>query len=805
MKLALFSIIGDREITPSNIYYLASLKKSVDEIIVLTNFGLSDKDKSLLKETGIAKYHSNTELSCSLSQWAFALSSLENQKLIKKSEEILFCTGNVYGPIYPLNLLWSNDLIKKCDAWGLLARENYQYDQLSEFFVVKRKVIESGIFMQFWNSVNKCISEETIKEFEHLGLFLQKKGFDIKYLLDERFTKLCNTPDILMSDDLLCSNYPFVHISVFRQGTDVLLSDTNASQCAKTFRYLQSKTSYPIDLVVHYLTGSIENSDIIQRLHLAYILSDTKEEESIRNQPDNAETKTPKCALIIFTFYADLFERNLRIIDQVPQNFKIVIVTSNDALFNKWQHVKQKVKNIEVRKQVNRGRNESCYWVTCREIIETYDYICLMHDKKTNYWGGLPVRGYTYAYNAINNLVKSKSYVKNIVDLFEKNKFLGLLMPYPPMFCGLDSVINNPWSSNRTIAEDLYKKLSLRIPFDNCPRAPWGGMFWIRGKAMSSLLRKKWNYDDFPPEPVQADGTILHALERMYPMLAQDAGYLSAFVCPSSEIGSVYFNTYSLLKTRDGQYRQLKSGSNTAVRQDKDMASQSESDLNSPANDHIPSDIASFNDRIVSKKSLYDLVLFKYKRSLIKFKLKKEKKNLSYFFSHKTEIWDSEFYLKENPDVANAKMDPLEHYIKHGWKEGRNPSKECKTATYLMINHDCKLMNISPIEHYYINCQMRVLFWSYSDIKKYIAKHGLEILKKSTKFDPVFFLKSCQKEYGDLPEGFEPYSYYLEHGAYETLNTSSQFDVNSYYDLFPDIKKYGICPVAHYELIGKYL
>lgn len=36
-------------------------------------------------------------------------------------------------------------------------------------------------------------------------------------------------------------------------------------------------------------------------------------------------------------------------------------------------------------------------------------------------------------------------------------------------------------------------------------------------------------YDDFPKEPNDVDGTILHEIERLYPFVAQDAGYYTAY------------------------------------------------------------------------------------------------------------------------------------------------------------------------------------------------------------------------------------------------------------------------------------
>src|SRR5690349_3624545 len=43
----------------------------------------------------------------------------------------------------------------------------------------------------------------------------------------------------------------------------------------------------------------------------------------------------------------------------------------------------------------------------------------------------------------------------------------------------------------------------------------------------------------------------------------------------------------------------------------------------------------------------------------------------------------AEFYLRANPDVAAARMDPLKHYVKYGAAEGRQPHPLFDPAHYL--------------------------------------------------------------------------------------------------------------------------
>jgi hypothetical protein len=75
-------------------------------------------------------------------------------------------------------------------------------------------------------------------------------------------------------------------------------------------------------------------------------------------------------------------------------------------------------------------------------------------------------------------------------------------------------------------------------------------------------------------------------------------------------------------------------------------------------------------------------------------------------------LFDSEFYLRANPDVAAARMDPLEHFLKYGQKEQRQPHPLFDPVHYLASTNphplfDCDAylkahpeMIGDPLEHY---------------------------------------------------------------------------------------------------------
>ena len=63
-------------------------------------------------------------------------------------------------------------------------------------------------------------------------------------------------------------------------------------------------------------------------------------------------------------------------------------------------------------------------------------------------------------------------------------------------------------------------------------------------------------------------------------------------------------------------------------------------------------------------------------------------------------LFDPQYYTERNPDVAASDMDPLTHFIRHGWRERRNPSKGFYTHGYLTLFPDVARAGINPLYHY---------------------------------------------------------------------------------------------------------
>ncbi len=66
-------------------------------------------------------------------------------------------------------------------------------------------------------------------------------------------------------------------------------------------------------------------------------------------------------------------------------------------------------------------------------------------------------------------------------------------------------------------------------------------------------------------------------------------------------------------------------------------------------------------------------------------------------------LFDKKWYLSQYPDVKKRKMKAAKHYIKLGYKEGRNPSPYFNGKDYLKRYKDVAKSGVNPLVHYLLH------------------------------------------------------------------------------------------------------
>jgi hypothetical protein len=63
-------------------------------------------------------------------------------------------------------------------------------------------------------------------------------------------------------------------------------------------------------------------------------------------------------------------------------------------------------------------------------------------------------------------------------------------------------------------------------------------------------------------------------------------------------------------------------------------------------------------------------------------------------------LFDADYYLEHNPDVAHVHIDPLRHFCEYGWRDLRKPNRDFDVWWYWMTYLDPAREAINPLLHY---------------------------------------------------------------------------------------------------------
>lgn len=729
----------------SDKYYLKGLRK-VSDVALIANGRISREGSEYLKEEGYEVF-CRKNAGSDFDAWKEYLES-NFAGISGRYDELILCDSSCFGPVFPLKNIFDRMDAARCDFWGMyrhpVVPERHSAYLEQFFIVIKRRLLSDIAFISYFRDLEYSgSSDEAAAQAAGFTAYFEERGFVSAAFADASLSEIHPEAPLFLPERLLECGFPFIRREVFSADYHLIQSCTDGSYVSSVMDCLAHLPGcdYPSDIIWKEVTGSVPNSVLRNLFHLTYSI----DSENVLSPERDIHSPGPSVAAILYSYFEDLIEPDFRYLSSMPKGSSLFIVVVSEKLKSLWdRRLGKSGFRYEVRIQPNRGRNEAAYWVTCRDVIESFDYICLIHDKKT-LAAKPPVKGQYWSRHCWNSVLSSPEYVLNVIGLFESNHRLGILMPTAPMFAEWpDLIFNREWAGNRGIALKVYDRLNLTVPFDEHPAAPWGAMFWIRGRAMQALYRYRWTVNDFPEEPLKVpDGTVLHALERMYPMIAQESGYLSGWIVPSDLMGTYYDNLY--IKSLEYQARSKE----YKVRCDE-----------------LSSAVKSLSEQLAARQQAED------------------------------EEFYSAGYLEMYPDVAKSRMHPMRHYVLYGKKEGRDngmhPDESVFFAKgYLAMYKDVAESGINPWRHY-VECG-----------KKEGRDNGLH--PGDDQFFAAGYLVMYPDVAG---AGVDPWRHYAEYGRKEGRDnglhpSGEQFSAEGYLKMYHDVAKAGVDPWRHYVEYGR--
>ncbi len=245
----------------------------------------------------------------------------------------------------------------------------------------------------------------------------------------------------------------------------------------------------------------------------------------------NPHKRIGRYAIVLHIFYLEFVEKFYDATFGVDFEFDLFVTSTEqnviDACKEKFSTHPQ-MQNLKAVLVPNRGRNFGPFLVEFGQDLREYDYFLHLHSKKSLYSGREQVQWS----NFLNEyLVRDKHILSQGLNILENNPDYGLY--YPTSFWNLPPWVNH-WLKNRGLGRHVLRTMFGIDHEEEFFAYPVGGMFWARTAALEDLLQRRWSYEDFPAEPLPADGSFLHVLERILPILSRKQGYEQFFYDPSS-------------------------------------------------------------------------------------------------------------------------------------------------------------------------------------------------------------------------------------------------------------------------------
>lgn len=480
---------------------------------------------------------------------------------IRTFDELVVMNNTCFGPVYPFKECFDWAKEQDVDLWGLTIDSKFNSQEANNcLHFSKRKTFYQSQFIVFRSSLYK---DNFLKEFYdeipttcdyfHSGIFYE---YSIPGYFEDRGYK-----SAVYCDDVDNQNYPLLYSprmllkkfrvplfkkrSFFHHYSDVLYN-TAGEATSELISYLEKYTDYDMSKVWKSVLRTSSLSDIVRCAQLRRIL------------PKNyAFTKkiSSKIGVVFHFYYPDLFDESFEFLANFPERTDFLITVSSKE---KEEILKEKLDNrnlnVKVKLIENRGRDVSALLIGARDFIKNYDLVCFAHDKKS--FQNIPQSaGRSFSFKLYDNLFCTKEYVLNVINMFEKEKCLGMAFPGNPNHGQYLKNDATGWTCNFENSKKLFDDFGLSVkinPHTACV-APLGTCFWFRPETLEKLLDgydgNGWSYTDFPAEPTgKDDGTILHAIERAYAYFAQDAGFYPVYLYNDKyaaiDLTNLEFQTY---------------------------------------------------------------------------------------------------------------------------------------------------------------------------------------------------------------------------------------------------------------------
>jgi hypothetical protein len=221
-------------------------------------------------------------------------------------------------------------------------------------------------------------------------------------------------------------------------------------------------------------------------------------------------------AVVCHVYYLSLWEEIANQIRQIPAPFDLyVTIVSQEGATDLRSEIVAQFPRARVEIVPNHGRDIVPFVSLLNSgALDHYYLICKIHTKKSPHRDD----GDQWRRKIFFGLLGSPENVADILRAFNADPELGLVVADGELYEG-----ERGWKANREHAARVAGGIGLNLD-DYPPRFVLASMFWARGAALRPLRVLNLSADAFEPERGALDGTMCHAIERLFSIFAASEG-----------------------------------------------------------------------------------------------------------------------------------------------------------------------------------------------------------------------------------------------------------------------------------------
>lgn len=453
-------------------YFIKQLKTCVQDIYIVINFEHIKKGKHYLE--GVTDIFYRKNVGYDVGAFKDAILNLIGIEQIRKYDELLMINDSFYGPFIEFNNIFNKMDNVVCDFWGAskhgkYIEKSYKIEEhLQSFFLcVRNKILVSDYFFRYW------VDMPMIKNYNdairyHETVFTQyfvNKGYKYSCLSNTNVNDSENVKynycqyAYIQYELIKYRNFPFLKRRPI--ALDYIDMQTQENW-KKALDYIDKHTNYDVDMIYENLVRTQNHVDLFEKLCLQYVLQNNKKDIVFLD----------KAIIIVYVKYKSAVYFVLEYLNKIKYSVKIILVALEKDIYEIYSKNGYKV---YMKKDIYK-------------YAIKYEYICIIQDDELLDSRNFSCTKKSALYSIWENLISSTGYIMNICNVFEKNKWIGVLTVPDMIHAGYFCKTWNDWVGVRQGISELISKNKINVYFslDSKPIVNSTNI-WIRRSVLKKL------------------------------------------------------------------------------------------------------------------------------------------------------------------------------------------------------------------------------------------------------------------------------------------------------------------------------